>query len=231
MPPARRLFLGAFTAGAATVAVGGAQTASAADGYTDHAAPASFAGSSPTEYVVKINYSATSGDKAALNVTSVNPASSAVYISGREQAARGTLKISHFGYADGSDHGASGLSIDLRTQGTAAQGIYVTANDGPTKGALLVLRNNEGLEDFVVKGTGLIGVGVDRGGTVRGQLHVVQRTKAPALVVQGVTQIADVATPPGAPEYTAAGGGQLYAQDGELKWRSSSGRVTTLAQA
>ncbi|GGR22880.1 hyaluronoglucosaminidase [Streptomyces aurantiogriseus] len=229
MAVGRRVFLGAFTAGAVTVAAG-AEAAAADDEYTQYTAPAKFYGDSPTAYVVAINYKATSGDKAALNVTSDNPASSAMYISGKEQAARGTLKIAHVGYADGSDSGASGLSIDLQTPGTAAQGIYVTATQGPTKGALLVLRNNAGLEDFVVKGTGLIGVGIDRGGTVRGQVHVVQRTENPALVVQGVTHIADVATAPTELKHPSLGGGVLYAENGELKWLSSKGGTpTTLA--
>ncbi|WP_326575836.1 hypothetical protein OG889_10220 [Streptomyces sp. NBC_00481] len=46
----------------------------------------------------------------------------------------GTPKIAHVGYADGSDPGSSALSIDLMTAGTAAQGIFVTATDAPTKG-------------------------------------------------------------------------------------------------
>ncbi|MFF3848780.1 hyaluronoglucosaminidase [Streptomyces sp. NPDC002328] len=230
MAVGRRVFLGAFTAGAVTVAAG-SEASAADDEYTQYTAPAKFYGDSPTAYVVAINYKATSGDKAALNVTSDNPASSAMYISGKEQAARGTLKIAHVGYADGSDSGASGLSIDLQTPGTAAQGIYVTATQGPTKGALLVLRNNAGLEDFVVKGTGLIGVGIDRGGTAKGQLHVVQRTKAPALAVEGVTHLADVGTPPAKLEEPGLGGGLLYAEGGALKWRSSQNKVTTIAPA
>ncbi|MFF6783641.1 hyaluronoglucosaminidase [Streptomyces sp. NPDC012510] len=221
MAVGRRVFLGAFTAGAVTVA--GGSEAAADDEYTQYAAPAAFYGDSPTAYPVKINYAAASGDKAALNVTSTNPASSAMYITGHEKAARGTLKITHMGYADGSDSGASGLSINLATVGTAAQGIFVTATDGPTKGALLVLRNNAGLEDFVVKGTGLIGVGIDRGGTVKGQMHVVQRTKDPALVVEGVTHIADVDTPPTGLRTPSLGGGVLYAEQGRLKWLSSDG--------
>ncbi|MEU2283653.1 hyaluronoglucosaminidase [Streptomyces sp. NPDC013178] len=231
MAVGRRVFLGAFTAGAVTVATG---TEAAAEGeYTQYTAPAAFYGASPTEYVVKINYAATSGNMAALNVTSQNPESSAMYITGHEQAARGTLKISHMGYADGSDHGASGLSIDLRTKGTASQGIFVTATDGPTKGALIVLRNNDGLEDLVVKGTGRTGIGIGRGDTPGGQLHVVQRSEAPALLVEGTARVDgaarldDVAAEPD----EAAGGGSLYARAGALYWKGGDGTVTRLAGA
>lgn len=228
MTVGRRVFLGAFTAGAVTVAAG--SEAAAADGaYTPYAAPASFWGDSPTEHVVTINYKATTGDRAALNVTSVNPVSSAMYITGHEQGPRGTLKIAHVGYADGSDPGASGLSIDLQTQGTAAQGIFVTATDGPTKGALIVLRNNPGVDDFVVKGSGLTGVGVGRGANPQSQLHVVQGPDAQsAILAEGALRLADVdSVPTNAP--AAAGGGSLYAQDGKLFWKGGNGTPTRLA--
>ncbi|MFF7314902.1 hyaluronoglucosaminidase [Streptomyces sp. NPDC008137] len=232
MAVGRRLFLGAFTAGAVTVATG-SEEAAADDGYTQYAAPAAFYGASPTEYAVKINYAATSGDKAALNVTSVNPESSAMYLSGAERAQRGTLKITHNGYADGSDHGASGISINLRKEGTAAQGIFVTATDAPTKGALIVLRNNPGLEDFVVKGSGRTGIGIGVGATPGGQLHVVQRSEAPALLVEGTTRLDgtvrldDVAAEPAKEQ----GGGSLFARGGALYWKGGNGKVTLLAQA
>jgi len=126
-----------------------------------------------------------------------------MYLSGTETA-RGTLKITHRGYADGSDAGAAALSIDLRTDGTAAQGIYLTATNGATKGNLIALRNNTGLDDFIVKGTGRIGIGIDRAATPRAQVHIVQRPDAPAA---------------------------LYASGGALLWRGSNGTVTTIAPA
>ncbi|MFF4833022.1 hyaluronoglucosaminidase [Streptomyces sp. NPDC001315] len=232
----RRVFLGGFTAGAVTVVAGGADAAAADSEYTLYASPAQFYSTSTTAHTVTINQKATSGDVAALNVTSDNPATSAVYVTGVETG-RGTVKVSHMGYADGSDANASALSIDLRTTGatteggTAAQGIYLTATTGPTKGNLIALRNNTGLDDFIVKGTGRIGVGIDRAATPRAQLHVVQRADAPAaLLVEGVARIGNVATAPTSVD-TTAGGGALYAENGALKWRGSSGTVTTIARA
>ncbi|MFI6035420.1 hyaluronoglucosaminidase [Streptomyces sp. NPDC051315] len=229
MAVGRRVFLGAFTAGAVTVAAG--SEAAAADGeYTLYTSPAQFYGASTTAHTVTINHKAPSGDTAALNVTSDNPATSAMYLTGKETS-RGTLKISHMGYADGSDPGSSGLSIDLRTSGTAAQGIFVTATDGPTKGALIVLRNNPGVEDLVVKGSGRTGIGIARGATPQSQLHVVATGDAPsALLAEGAVRLADVdAVPNNAP--AAAGGGSLYAQDGKLFWKGGNGTVTQLASA
>ena len=176
MPLARRLFLGGFTAGAVTVVAGGTEAVAVGE-YTDYTAPANFLSTSTTGHTVTINQKGTSGEAVALNVTSANPDTSAMYLSGKETT-RGTLKISHNGYADGSDANASALSIDLKASGTASQGIFLTATDGPTKGALLVLRNNAGRDDFVVKGTGRTGIGIARGATPQSQLHVVQSAGA-----------------------------------------------------
>ncbi|MFD7130522.1 hyaluronoglucosaminidase [Streptomyces sp. NPDC059894] len=229
MAVGRRVFLGAFTAGAVTVAAG-TEAAAADDEYTPYTAPAQFYGTSTTAHTVTINHKATSGDRAALNVTSDNPATSAMYLTGVETS-RGTLKISHMGYADGSDAGSAGLSIDLRTSGTASQGIFVTATDGPTKGALIVLRNNPGVEDLVVKSTGRTGIGIARGATPQSQLHVVAAADAPsAVLAEGAVRLADVAAvPTNAP--AAAGGGSLYAQDGALFWKGGDGTVTEVAPA
>ncbi|GKQ37552.1 hypothetical protein ALMP_40890 [Streptomyces sp. A012304] len=226
------MFLGAFTAGAVTVAAG---TEAAADGeYTDYAAPANFWSSSTTAYTVTINCAATSGPASALNVTSKNPATSAMNLAGAETA-RGTLKITHNGYLDGSDADGSALSIDLKTTGTvdqggtAAQGIFVTATTGPTKGALLVLRNNKGLDDFVVKGNGLTGIGVGRGNAPESQLHVVQGANAhSAILAEGAVRLADVDTEPNNAPATA-GGGSLYAQGGKLYWKGINSTPVRLA--
>lgn len=228
MAVGRRVFLGAFTAGAVTVAAG---TEAAADGeYTTYTSPAQFYGTSTTAHTVTINHKATSGEAVALNVTSDNPDTSAVYITGVETG-RGTLKIAHVGYADGSDANASALSIDLQTSGTAAQGIYVTATNGATKGSLIALRNNPGLDDLVVKGTGRTGIGISRGDTPQAQLHVVQRSTAPAaLLLEGPARLANVTTEPtNAP--AALGGGSLYAQGGALYWKGGNGTVTRIAPA
>jgi hypothetical protein len=244
MAVGRRLFLGGFTAGAVTVAVAGADTAAAAGEVTTFTGPvtaekfftnataesAFFKTTSQTEHAATVYQAGTSGTGVALNVVSDNPDTSAMYLTGTETG-RGTLKIAHKGYADGSDKNAAALSIDLQTAGTASQGIYLTATNGATTGNLVALRNNDGLDDFVVKGTGRIGVGIDRAATPRAQLHVVQRPGAPAaLLVEGVTRIADVATAPTSVD-AAAGGGALYAQNGALYWRGPSGTVTKVASA
>lgn len=266
MPLARRLFLGSFTAGAVTVAVGGAGSEAAAaegetttfDGPVVVGGPLTVAGAaaaqkfstnatvnsaffkttSETDHTVTVYQAGTAGTGAALNVVSDNPGTSAMYLSGKETA-RGTLKIAHVGYADGSDKNAAALSIDLQTAGadgtdetarTAAQGIYLTATNGATTGNLIALRNNTGLDDFVVKGTGRIGVGIDRAATPRAQVHIVQSSTAPAgLLVEGVVRIANAAAVPTTVD--SAGGGALYAVNGALYWRGSAGTVTRIAPA
>ncbi|MFF0434506.1 hyaluronoglucosaminidase [Streptomyces sp. NPDC004327] len=253
MTVTRRLFMGGFTAGAVTVAVGAAAEGEAAaagtatsfqgevhaDRFTTDAATNSafFKTTSVSEHTATLYQAATSGTGVALNVVSDNPGTSAMYLSGTETG-RGTLKIAHRGYTDGSDANAAALSIDLQTPGatdpkkpgTAAQGIYVTATHGPTAGALLVLRNNANLDDLTVKGTGLIGIGIDRGATPRAQVHIVQRTDKPGLLVDGTVEIGNTATPPTG-TVSASGGGTLYAQNGELWWRGAAGTVTRVAPA
>lgn len=250
----RRLFMGGFTAGAVTVAVGataGEATAAGTAGETTTfpgpvvaqgqvTAPRFYAttdgeglyvkSTNTVDHAATVFLEATSGGGSALNVSSHNADNSAMYLSGKERNSRGTLKIAHVGYADGSDSGASALSIDLQTQGTASQGIYVTATNGPTTGATLVLRNNAGLEDLTVKGTGLIGIGIDRGATPRAQVHIVQRTDKPGLLVDGTVEIGNTATPPTG-TVSSHGGGTLYAQNGELWWRGTAGTPTRIAPA
>ncbi|CAG7658498.1 hypothetical protein [Actinacidiphila bryophytorum] len=141
----RRLFVGGFTAGAASVAVGGVAPAAADDGVTVFPGQVSAEGftadsdvrtgffktTSVSEHAVTVYQAGESGSGAALNVISDNPGTSAVYVRGVESG-RGSVEIAHVGRADGSDASASGLSIDLQTAGTAAQGIFVTATQGPT---------------------------------------------------------------------------------------------------
>lgn len=262
MALARRLFLGGFTAGAVTVVASGTQAEAAGETtvfpgpvkaekfVTDATAEAAyFKATTVSDHAVTVFQAATSGGGAALNVSSHNPGNSAMYLAGTETD-RGTLKISHLGYADGSDKNAAALSIDLRTTVgspetglTAAQGIYMFATQGPTRGNLIALRNNPGLDDFVVKGTGRIGIGIDRAATPAAQLHVVQRATdgAPALLVEGAARVAGPLRIEGATRITntatvptsvdSGGGGALYAENGALKWRGSGGTVTTLAPA
>ncbi|MET9435886.1 hyaluronoglucosaminidase [Streptomyces sp. NPDC006551] len=211
MTSTRRLFLGAFTAGAVTVAAG-AGTASAAEAGSQAEEDVTFAGevkaqSFRTEagatstfrttstattsklHAVTVVQDGVAGNGVALNVVSQNPDDSAMYLSGTEKA-RGTLKIAHRGYTDASDGGAAAVSIYLETTGvtdasggTAAQGILVTHTTGATKGNLITLRNNA-VDDFVVKGTGAVGIGVPIGATPRGRVEIAQRDSAIGLLMQ-----------------------------------------------
>ncbi|MFJ5925358.1 hyaluronoglucosaminidase [Kitasatospora sp. NPDC092948] len=251
----RRLFLGGFTAGAVTVAVGGAESASAAtsvtvfdgqvnaqsfygngqDGQAAFFKTASTANNTTNPansnaHALVVYQAGTNGGGTAINAVSDNPDTSAMYLTGTEKG-RGTLKIAHKGYADGSDQAAAALSIDLQTAGTAAQGIYLTATNGPTTGSLIALRNNPGVDDFIVRANGLTGIGVSRGDMPRAQLHVTQNTSAAAgLLVEGTVRVGDVATAPGGVD-SKAGGGSLFAQGGALYWRGSAGTVTKIASA
>lgn len=244
MAVSRRLFLGGFTAGAVTVTAGAATPAAAAGGPTttfdgpvvaesyraDSTVNAGFfKTTSTTAHALTVYQAGTSGGGVALNIVSDNPATSAVYLKGREKE-HGTLKITHIGHGDGSDHKASGLSIDLRTPGTAAQGIYVTNGDGvPTTGNLICLRNN-GRDDFVVKGSGRVGIGMGIGANPWSQLHVVQQAGTDsALMAEGVVRVVDTAAVPTTVD--SRGGGALYAEGGALKWRGSDGTVTEIAPA
>ncbi|MGW0118395.1 hyaluronoglucosaminidase [Streptomyces sp. NPDC003327] len=214
MTSTRRLFLGAFTAGAVTV-VAGSGTASAAEEAeqagqaegdvtypgevrarnfrTEGGTTSTFRTVSTTAtsklHALTVHQDGVAGDGVALNVTSANPYDSAMYLSGTEKN-RGTLKILHRGHADASDAGAAAISVYLDTDGvtdgsggTAAQGIYVTQSTGPTKGNLLTLRNN-GVDDFVVKGSGAVGVGLAIGATPRGRVEIAQRTSLIGLLMQ-----------------------------------------------
>ncbi|WP_441250629.1 hyaluronoglucosaminidase [Kitasatospora sp. McL0602] len=245
----RRIFLGGFTAGAVTVAAGGSAEAATDPAVTtfdgevvartfrtaSDTLSAFFKTTSIDQHAVTIYQAGTSGSAVALNVVSDNPGTSAMYLSGTETG-RGTLKIAHRGYADGSDLNAAAISIDLQTTGTAAQGIYVTSTNGATTGNLIALRNSTladstKLEDFVVKGSGLVGIGTVRGDKPRAQVHIVQRPAAPAaLLVEGVVRVGDAATVPTSVD-SSAHGGALYAQGGALMWRGSNGTVTQIAPA
>jgi len=144
------------------------------------------------------------------NFVSSNKAHSCLQISGTETG-RGTLKITHT-YPGESDANAAALSIDCAGVGTACQGIFVDATGaGGTTGALLKLRN-DGAARFLVGPTGNIGV----------------RTESAFGSGVGVVGLANAGT---VPTTNPSGGGVLYAEAGALKWRGSSGTVTTIAVA
>ncbi|MGR6973205.1 hyaluronoglucosaminidase [Streptomyces cynarae] len=126
-----------------------------------------------THVMTAYQAAATGDNSVAGNFTSDNVDASCVYVAGPNKQ-RGTLKVGHTGVADGTDSAASAIGIELNVAGTACQGISVTAPDGPTTGNLLLLRNN-GVDDFVVKGTGRVGIGVAQGATPGGRVEIVQR--------------------------------------------------------
>lgn len=237
---------------------------------------------STTEHAATVYQAGTSGVDvaAALNVVSDNPQSSAMYLSGTETN-RGTLKIAHRGHADASDSSAAAISVDLQVLGTAAQGIFVTGTNGATTGNLVTLRNNS-RDDFVVKATGRVGIGVSTGTTPAGVVEVVQNDtstfgiamtaiasgtdmvnlkdsggnqrfqvnnsgnavlRATAFITtnlqmgatsadvgggSGVISIKNAST---LPTTNPTAGGILYVEGGALKFRGSSGTVTTIAPA
>ncbi|MFG3349389.1 hypothetical protein ACGF1Z_30565 [Streptomyces sp. NPDC048018] len=57
-----------------------------------------------------------------------------------------------------------------------------------------------------------------------------QRTARPGLLVDGSVEVGNTATAP-AGTVSAAGGGTLYARNGELWWRGSAGTRTRMAPA
>jgi hypothetical protein len=147
-----------------------------------------------TDHTVTVYQAATSGvDVAsALNVTSDNPDTSAMYLSGAERN-RGTLKVAHRGYADASDAGAAGLSVDLRTAGSAARGLYLWSTDGGQTGDPITVRVSSAVtaltrEDFVVKATGRCGIGTALATAPAGQLEIAATDDTtPGIVTRGRT--------------------------------------------
>jgi hypothetical protein len=134
-----------------------------------------FKTTSTTEHCVTIYQAGTSGVDvaAALNVVQDNPQTSAMYLSGTELD-RGTLKVTHRGNAAGADSGAAAISIDLQTSGSAAQGVFITSTAGtPSTGNSITVRTNS-RDDFVVKSTGRIGMGLGIASTPAGRLEVGQ---------------------------------------------------------
>lgn len=129
---------------------------------------------------------------AALNVTSDNPQSSAMYLSGTETN-RGTLKVTHRGYSDASDAGAAAISTDLQTAGSAARGLYLWSSTGGQTGDAITVRVSAAIasisrEDFVVKASGRCGIGTGLGSAPAGQLEVAAADDTtPGIVTRGRT--------------------------------------------
>jgi hypothetical protein len=147
---------------------------------------------SATQHAVTIFQASTVGldVAAALNVVSDNRESTAMYLSGHELN-RGTLKIAHTngGTNPTADAGAAALSIDLKRgeqTGTAAQAIFINASEGPTTGNLVTIRNN-GLDDFVIKATGRVGIGMAIGEVPEAALEIKPReTSAIGLAMTAI---------------------------------------------
>lgn len=144
------------------------------------------------EHAATIVQGATSGSGVALNVASSNPDDSAMYLNGLSTT-RGVLKISHDGQPDGSDASGSGLSIDLRTAGSKARGIYLWSTDGGQGGDAITVRVSKAVtalvrEDFVVKATGRCGIGTGLGSNPAGMLEVAPADDTtPGIVTRGRT--------------------------------------------
>lgn len=244
-----------------------------------------FKTTSSSHHVVTIYQAGTSGVDvaAALNVVSDNPQSSAMYLSGKETN-RGTLKIAHIGQADGSDSSAAAISIDVQTSGSAARGIFMTSTSGGQTGDPIVVRFN-GRDDFVVKPSGRVGIGLATAATPAGKVEIAQnddstpglsmranstsaqnliefkrssdgavRTRVDAqcqLVSQqiaffagaglqlgatttdfgGASGVVSIKNATAVPSSNPTGGGILYTEGGALKYRGSSGTITTIAAA
>jgi hypothetical protein len=94
----------------------------------------------------------------ALDVVSNNELDTTFGIRGVEQG-RGTIKVTHLRPPSGAnDANASALSIRLNGAGTAAQGIFLDSEDGPTTGPLINLRQ-DGVQRFLVNANGDLAVG------------------------------------------------------------------------
>ncbi len=159
----------------------------------------------PTAHTATFYQAATSGTDtaAAVNATSDNSATSAMFLSGIESA-RGTLKVAHRNPGPGAtaDASASAVSIDLQDAGqggTAAQGIFITSTTtaaGSTGNAVTVRFG--GQDWFVVKGAvsagqGVVGVGVATGHVPAGMLEVAQKdTTTPGIAMTAIASGTDM---------------------------------------
>jgi DNA-binding transcriptional regulator YdaS (Cro superfamily) len=150
-------------------------------------------------HCLTLNLAGTGGtSQAALNAVSANSAFSCVEVTGVETN-RGTVKIAHKGYADGSDASAAAISVDLQTvtggsTGTAAQGLFITSTtDNAPGGNPITVRYNS-LDQFVVKSTGRVAIGnIAIGHTPAGQLELAQMdTSTVGLVMTAIASGTDM---------------------------------------
>lgn len=158
---------------------------------------------SSTDHALTVNLAGTGGAaQSALNVVSANSAFSAAEISGTETA-HGTLKMTHHGYAAGSDSGASALSVDLQTTvggstGTQAQGLFITSTTDSIPGGNAINVRYNSQDWFVVKGNvgtgnGIVGIGVATGHTPAGMLEIAQKdTTTVGLYMSALASGADM---------------------------------------
>jgi hypothetical protein len=104
----------------------------------------------------------------AVNAASDNEWASTVFVAG-VQRQRATLKVTHTKpAADDSDVNAIG--VDLVGASTAARGLAIIPTNATTGDPILV-RNNA-RDDFVVKGTGRVGIGVATAATPSGMVDI-----------------------------------------------------------
>jgi hypothetical protein len=151
------------------------------------------------DHALTVYLSGTGGTaSSAVNVVSDNGSFSALQVSGTETN-RGTVKITHRGYAAGSDSAAAAVSIDLQTTsggstGTAAQGLFITSTtDAAPGGNAITVRYNT-LDQFVVKPTGRAAIGnIAIGHTPAGQLELAQMdTSTIGLFMQAIASGTDM---------------------------------------
>lgn len=115
-------------------------------------------GATANKHAVSVGLTNTgSTSSSAMNITSANTAASSLQVTGVELS-RGSIKVAHVGDAGGLDGNASGISIDLQTAGTAAQGIFLDATTGATTGKLIHLKNG-GAEKFSIDASGKLQYG------------------------------------------------------------------------
>jgi len=162
-----------------------------------------FEQDSSTDHVLTLNLVGTGGaSQSALNAVSANSAFSCVEVTGTEKN-RGTIKIAHKGYSDGSDSGNAGVSIDLQTTsggstGTASQGIFITSTTDTIPGGNAITIRYNSQDWFVVKGNvgagnGIVGIGVATGHTPAGMLEIGQKdTTTVGLFMQAIASGTDL---------------------------------------
>jgi hypothetical protein len=169
--------------------------------------------------------------QAALNVVSDNPNFSAAEIRGTEEN-RGTVKITHDGYADGSDANAAGLSIDMQTTqggatGTSARGIFITSTtDSPMGGDAIAVFVGVPVPSlkFQVNGSGNL---VARANAFFANPVIIGSTSSDAGGSGSGLTLCHTTDPTSNP---AAGHVILFTDAaGNLKARGSAGTITTIA--